>query len=189
MPLLNDAKACYVGNQPITTIMAGSVQVWPKGPPPPFRAIALYVNSQDNIQGAVYLSWAYGERPASCVRATVYEYRSTSTDIPWGANNIIEKRPWLPFGYASGCNAWMPKVGGFNGKMITYIAAHPVPSCTKISAQLRHTLNGVVTTSEEIIFDKYEFVSAEDGGSWDDYPQIPEDAKTTPCPVDCIPSD
>ena len=30
MPLLNDAKACFVGNQPITTIMAGSVQVWPK---------------------------------------------------------------------------------------------------------------------------------------------------------------
>ena len=30
MPLLNDAKSCYVGTQPITTIMAGSVQVWPK---------------------------------------------------------------------------------------------------------------------------------------------------------------
>ena len=29
MPLLNDAKTCYVGTQPITTIMAGSVQVWP----------------------------------------------------------------------------------------------------------------------------------------------------------------
>ena len=35
MPLLDDAKTCYVGTTPITTIMAGSVQVWPKGPPPP----------------------------------------------------------------------------------------------------------------------------------------------------------
>tara|TARA_B100001741_G_scaffold203635_1_gene168129 strand:+ start:320 stop:1459 length:1140 start_codon:yes stop_codon:yes gene_type:complete len=33
MPLLDDAKTCYVGTQPITTIMAGSAQVWPKGPP------------------------------------------------------------------------------------------------------------------------------------------------------------
>ena len=32
MPLLNDAKTCFVGTQPITTIMAGSVQVWSKGP-------------------------------------------------------------------------------------------------------------------------------------------------------------
>lgn len=32
MPLLNDAKACYVGNTRIDRIMAGSVQVWPKGP-------------------------------------------------------------------------------------------------------------------------------------------------------------
>ena len=32
MPLLDDAKTCYVGTTPITTIMAGSVQVWPKGP-------------------------------------------------------------------------------------------------------------------------------------------------------------
>ena len=31
MPLLNDAKTCFVGTTPITTIMAGSVQVWPKG--------------------------------------------------------------------------------------------------------------------------------------------------------------
>ena len=30
MPLLSDAKTCYVGNTPITTIMAGSVKVWPK---------------------------------------------------------------------------------------------------------------------------------------------------------------
>ena len=30
MPLLNDAKTCYVGTQPITTIMAGGVKVWPK---------------------------------------------------------------------------------------------------------------------------------------------------------------
>ena len=28
MPLLDDAKACYVGTQPITRIMAGTDQVW-----------------------------------------------------------------------------------------------------------------------------------------------------------------
>ena len=31
MPLLDDAKKCYVGTTPITKVMAGSVQVWPKG--------------------------------------------------------------------------------------------------------------------------------------------------------------
>ena len=30
MPLLSDAKTCFVGTQPITTIMAGGVRVWPK---------------------------------------------------------------------------------------------------------------------------------------------------------------
>ena len=35
MPLLNDAKKIYVGTKAITTVMAGTQQVWPKGPPPP----------------------------------------------------------------------------------------------------------------------------------------------------------
>ena len=35
MPLLNDAKTCYVGTQHISKIMAGMVQVWPKGPEGP----------------------------------------------------------------------------------------------------------------------------------------------------------
>ena len=30
MPLLSDAKSVYVGTQPITTVMAGTQQVWPK---------------------------------------------------------------------------------------------------------------------------------------------------------------
>jgi hypothetical protein len=31
MPLLDDAKKCYVGTTPITKVMAQGVQVWPKG--------------------------------------------------------------------------------------------------------------------------------------------------------------
>ena len=31
MPLLGDSKSVYVGTTPITKVMAGSVQVWPKG--------------------------------------------------------------------------------------------------------------------------------------------------------------
>ncbi len=35
MPLLNDAKTCYVGTQPITKIYAGTELVWPKVPEVP----------------------------------------------------------------------------------------------------------------------------------------------------------
>lgn len=59
MPLLSDAKTCYVGTQPITTIMAGSVQVWPKGPVlpgcyPPATAIGFYHFEDDlkNLEGS-----------------------------------------------------------------------------------------------------------------------------------------
>ena len=53
MPLLSDAKTCYVGTTPITKIMAGSVQVWPtgsivSGKPYPINA---YVWYEDNGAG------------------------------------------------------------------------------------------------------------------------------------------
>ena len=35
MPLLGDSKSVYVGTTPITKVMAGRVEVWPKGPPLP----------------------------------------------------------------------------------------------------------------------------------------------------------
>ena len=50
MPLLSDAKHCYVGNQPITKIMAGDLQVWPKGIPATDQVI---------INNYVYAVWPY----------------------------------------------------------------------------------------------------------------------------------
>ena len=80
MPLLNDAKACYVGNTRIDRIMAGSVQVWPKGPPPPFRDVELYIGNPLGDSGTAsatgfYLMWEAGVRPVDCDAADMYEYR------------------------------------------------------------------------------------------------------------------
>ena len=50
MPLLSNAKHCYVGSQPITKIMAGDLQVWPKG---------ISADDQVVIGKYVYAVWPY----------------------------------------------------------------------------------------------------------------------------------
>ena len=73
MPLLNDAKTCYVGTTPITTVMAGSVQVWPKGTLPvgPFDKLKIYEGTSTNPIGQ-FLSWETVNRPSNCGRASSY---------------------------------------------------------------------------------------------------------------------
>ena len=108
MPLLNDAKACYVGTTPITTIMAGSVQVWPKGPPPPvgpFDRLTLYSGTQ-TTPGELYLSWETQNRPSSCARGIVYTVQSLDTTGGKGWYDFINWNDprgynWMPLAYPS----------------------------------------------------------------------------------------
>ena len=108
MPLLNDAKTCYVGTTPITTIMAGSVQVWPKGPPPPvgpFDYITLYKGTQTTANAGLFLSWETLNRPSTCARGTVYTVQEFNTGpsgngwydfIVW---NDSRGYNWMPSAY------------------------------------------------------------------------------------------
>ena len=92
MPLLNDAKTCYVGTTPITTIMAGSVQVWPKGP----EALDLRTVKYSLSQGAYYSLGVEFQENNNCfdcfaMKAT-YQFRYTTT-----TNNIQSWTGWLEF--------------------------------------------------------------------------------------------
>ena len=49
MPLLNDAKTCYVGTTPITKIMAGDLQVWPKEVYPPKVDVLHYFTCDNTL--------------------------------------------------------------------------------------------------------------------------------------------
>ena len=109
MPLLNDAKICYVGTQPITTIMAGSVQVWPKGPPPPFINLQLwYVRFEDAALctdppamqcNNPYMTWDVYPRPKSCARGISYKIENRRHDIvePWRSQNIFGNPGWRSY--------------------------------------------------------------------------------------------
>ena len=108
MPLLNDAKTCYVGTTPITTIMAGSVQVWPKGPPPPdgpFDRLTLYTGTQTNGNAGLFLSWETLNRPSTCSRGSVYTVQEDiHNDGPVIWNDfVIFNDPrgynWMPLAY------------------------------------------------------------------------------------------
>lgn len=47
MPLLGDSKSVYVGTTPITKVMAGSVEVWPKGTLDPLDSDVVYLSHLD----------------------------------------------------------------------------------------------------------------------------------------------
>ena len=53
MPLLNDAKACYVGTQPITKIYAGNAQVWPKELADPDMIYLTHCDKWNNASGQI----------------------------------------------------------------------------------------------------------------------------------------
>ena len=113
MPLLDDAKTCYVGTTPITTIMAGSVQVWPKGPPPPFRNVriwytrfqggggnALCTNASTQDCSNAYMTWDVNPRPSSCVRGYSYSYEYKQKDFPgepWRTGQIFGTPGWRSY--------------------------------------------------------------------------------------------
>ena len=112
MPLLNDATTCYVGTQPITTIMAGSVQVWPKGPPPPFRNIQLWWCRYGELDfdtlctdGSTmncnnpYMTWDIYPRPANCARGMSYKLESRRHDIvtDWQIRGIFGTSGWRSY--------------------------------------------------------------------------------------------
>ncbi len=108
MTLLNDAKKCYVGTTPITTVMAGSVQVWPKGEPPvgPFDKLTMYENTETNQTGdtGLFLSWETLNRPSTCARASAYTIQSFNNDPNnngWELFSYFGDRAswaWLPTG-------------------------------------------------------------------------------------------
>ena len=95
MPLLSDAKKCYVGNTPITRIMSGTgFQVWPKGPPPKFVNVKLWCQrfeegspEQNNCTlnqdcKNPYLTWNAYPRPTNCARGMSYQVEMRNLDIP-----------------------------------------------------------------------------------------------------------
>lgn len=125
MPLLDDAKTCYVGTTPITTIMAGSVQVWPKGTPPPvgpFDRLMLYQGTQTGSAG-LFLSWETPNRPSTCARGTVYTVQSFNTDpsnngwydfINW---NDPRGYNWMPLEYPNVMALYLGPAAGSDNKI------------------------------------------------------------------------
>ena len=115
MPLLSDAKKCYVGNTPITRIMSGTgFQVWPKAPltpSGPFDNLQLFLNRGDGIDPpyigaeadyfAMFLYWEVNPRPSTCVRASAYT-------IQYLINGAVGG--WKDFSYFGNPNTlnWMP---------------------------------------------------------------------------------
>jgi hypothetical protein len=179
MPLLNDAKACYVGTQPITKIYAGTDLVWPKGPPPPFRDVQLYIGNTLADSGTpsatgFYLSWKAGVRPADCTAARLYEYRYTQIEDAYPDN---QWKPYLKFGYQN-CLCWMPRVAEFENKMFTFMDTTYVSMKPTVSVQLRYTNGTDVTVSNEIVFP----IGPSDIGN---YESLPELAQNYICPESC----
>ena len=114
MPLLDDAKKCYVGQTQIKQIYAGTQLVWPKAPLPPsgpFDNLTLYINRGDKVtppfEGnekdymVMFLSWEVNPRPSTCSRASAY---TTQYIIDGGS------KPWQDFSYFGNPNTlnWMP---------------------------------------------------------------------------------
>ena len=176
MPLLSNAKACYVGTTPITKIMAGSVEVWPKGPPPPFRNLRMYFKAPSNpsidISQGFFIAWEVPVRPSNCSLATAYEFRYTNMDQSYPDDTW---QSWLFFGYWN-CFSWMPMTGEFDNNLVTFLDKGGRKEYVKV--QIRHTQDGVVTTSEE-----YQFsILPEDVAN---YPPLPSAAMNSPCPETC----
>ena len=67
MPLLDDAKFCYVGTQSIKTIMASDQIVWPKETISDFQFYHLTTSDSYNSQTItnIYVSWRTDRRPDS----------------------------------------------------------------------------------------------------------------------------
>ena len=176
MPLLNDATACYVGDTRIKKIMAGSVQVWPKGPPIPFRDVQLYIGNPiadpgTPSQTGFYLMWDAGVRPVDCDAAELYEYRFTEIEAPYPDN---EWRPWYRFGNKK-CLCWLPRVTEFENKMVTFLDRTFPSMKPSVSIQIRYTNGPDVITSDEIVFP----LGPSDLGN---YNPLPELAQDYPCP-------
>ena len=176
MPLLNDAKACYVGTTRIERIMAGSVQVWPKGPPPPFRDVELYLGNPLADPGTIsengwYLMWEAGVRPVDCDAADMYEYRFTKMENVYPDNQYTN---WYRFGYRK-CLCWLPRVAEFENRMVTFMDQYYVGTKPTVTVQLRYTNGTEVTTSDEIVFP----IAADDLSN---YEPLPATAQNYPCP-------
>jgi hypothetical protein len=116
MPLLGDSKNVYVGTTPITKVMAQGVQVWPKGPPLPFRNIEIWAVRFNDVQFAEgfcedaaimdckspFITWEVNPRPKNCTRGSVYKIEQRRNDQPgdWGPTAAI-------FG-ANGWRSYLP---------------------------------------------------------------------------------
>ena len=83
MPLLNDAKTCYFGTTPITSIYAGTQIVWPKGPKAlELRAVKSRANAGPTVNLAVEFKEHNNCADCSCMRTT-YKFRYTVNGV-WG---------------------------------------------------------------------------------------------------------
>ena len=80
MPLLNDAKTCYVGTTPITNIYAGTQLVW--------GSLELRTVNFSVSGGGTYLGIEFAEREecvdcAAMIATYQYRYESSGVWIPW----------------------------------------------------------------------------------------------------------
>lgn len=98
MPLLDDSKSVYVGTTPITKVMAGDVQVWPKGTPDPDPPEFSQVGMRFPIHRSYVnypVSWDVEE--GSCDDLKTYEVRyGWSSDYPDG-DGSTPPTTWQPW--------------------------------------------------------------------------------------------
>ena len=192
MPLLNDAKTCYVGTTPISKIYAGTQQVWPKGPPPPFSNFKLfygryeneYDESIDKKDRSMYAGWEVPELPKTCARASAYEIDYSDTQISNGDNPPgSDPRPlpnlWRTFGVVN-VLSFMSNNDKYKNLMAIRIGELPVYNCYCISYKIRYTNNGVVTTSDESFFWNGYFHGS-DYNSFNEYPTLTLAGQETSC--------
>lgn len=105
MPLLNDAKTCYVGTQPITKIYAGTQLVWPDQRYPQISNLQLYYLTKDpdvnnGKTQTVYATWEVEDR-SDC---DMSEKEARSWNIVW--QDPTAQNGWRYIGWRSDC--WLP---------------------------------------------------------------------------------
>ena len=127
MPLLNDAKTCYVGTQPITKIYAGQQLVWGKVQ---MRVVQVLFTGEPTRNFVVEFS--ENENCADCAQMkSVYQWRYQQSGI-WTS--------WQQF------DGWRADVGGLKGYQ--YLSASTDTRLHNSLFELR--ING---TTEQITLD------------------------------------
>ena len=91
MPLLNDAKTCYVGTQPITKIMAGAVKVWPNAGVENLQLINLTVIPPGSTIDYIHIVFESTFHAQNCAAA------ASEFQVRWKKTTDPDFNSWQPF--------------------------------------------------------------------------------------------